>query len=403
MKKSVLFVDDETNILDGLRRMLITMKSEWDMTFVNSGSAALEFLSKKHVDIIVTDMRMPEMDGVELLTQVQSKFPGVIRIILSGHSDKTMIMKSVKLAHQFLTKPCPAEKIKDTINSAYSMLKILKNEDVKSMVSRIDSLPSLPDTYLKVVDEMNSEDCSVAKVGALISSDVGMSANVLKLVNSSFFGFSNHISSPMQAVSLLGLDVVKGVLLTSHLFHSFKDENTRNFSLEKMMSHSILVARIAKAIALHCKMDRKTVDDCFIAGILHDIGKLIMLANFKVTYNVIIDNSKQENKSLWVSEKDILGVTHSEIGAYLLGLWGMPNSIVEAVALHHTPNLSINGDISPLTAVHLANVFEHRHVVLHENYEEHTLDMEYINRIGLTESIAELEALGKNICDETIS
>lgn len=196
MKKSVLFVDDETNILDGLRRMLITMKSEWDMTFVNSGSAALEFLSKKHVDIIVTDMRMPEMDGVELLTQVQSKFPGVIRIILSGHSDKTMIMKSVKLAHQFLTKPCPAEKIKDTINSAYSMLKILKNEDVKSMVSRIDSLPSLPDTYLKVVDEMNSEDCSVAKVGALISSDVGMSANVLKLVNSSFFGFSNHISSP---------------------------------------------------------------------------------------------------------------------------------------------------------------------------------------------------------------
>ncbi len=403
MKKSVLFVDDETNILDGLRRMLITMKSEWDMNFVNSGAAALDFLSKKHVDIIVTDMRMPEMDGVELLTQVQSKFPGVIRIILSGHSDKTMIMKSVKLAHQFLTKPCPAEKIKDTINSAYSMLKILKNEDVKSMVSRIDSLPSLPDTYLKVVEEMNSEDCSVAKVGALISSDVGMSANVLKLVNSSFFGFTNHISSPMQAVGLLGLDVVKGVLLTSHLFHSFKDENTRNFSLEKMMSHSILVARIAKAVALQCKMNRKVVDDCFIAGILHDIGKLIMLANFKVTYNVIIDNSKQENKSLWVSEKDILGVTHSEIGAYLLGLWGMPNSIVEAVALHHTPNLSINEGISPLTAVHLANVFEHRHVVLHENYEEHGLDAEYIARIGLTDSINELETLGKNICDETIS
>lgn len=401
MKKSVLFVDDETNILDGLRRMLISMKSEWDMNFVNSGPAAMDFLSKKHVDIIVTDMRMPEMDGVELLTHVQAKFPSVIRIILSGHSDKTMIMKSVKLAHQFLTKPCPAEKIKETINSAYSMHKILKNDDVKSMVSRIDSLPSLPDTYLKVVDEMNSEDCSVAKVGALISSDVGMSANVLKLVNSSFFGFTNHISSPMQAVSLLGLDVVKGVLLTSHLFHSFKDENTRNFSLEKMMSHSILVARIAKAIALHCKMDRKTVDDCFIAGILHDIGKLIMLANFKVTYNVIIDNSKQENKSLWVSEKDILGVTHSEIGAYLLGLWGMPNGIVEAVALHHTPNLSISDSISPLTAVHLANVFEHRHVVLHEHYDEHNLDEEYIARTGLTESIASLEEIGKNICEET--
>ena len=401
MKKSVLFVDDEVNILDGLRRMLISMKSEWDMSFVNNGKEAMNFLSKKHVDIIVTDMRMPEMDGVELLAQVQSKYPGVIRIILSGHSDKNMIMKSIKMAHQFLTKPCPAEKIKETINMAYSLHKILKNEDVKTMVSRIESLPSLPDIYLKVVEEMNSEDCSVAKVGALISSDVGMSANVLKLVNSSFFGFANHISSPTQAVSLLGLDVVKGVLLTSHLFHSFKGEDTDSFSLEKMMSHSILVARISKAVAVQCKMNQKTVDDCFIAGILHDIGKLIMLANFKVTYKVIIDNSKQGNKSLWVSEKDILGVTHSEIGAYLLGLWGLPNSIVEAVALHHTPNLSINEGISPLTAVHLANVFEHKHVVFNENYDEHTLDEDYIARIGLTDSITELETLAKNICEET--
>jgi putative nucleotidyltransferase with HDIG domain len=311
-----------------------------------------------------------------------------------------MILKSVKLAHQFLTKPCPAEKIKETINMAYNLHKILQNEDVKNMVSRIDSLPSLPDIYLKVVDEMNKEDSSVAKIGALISSDIGMSANVLKLVNSSFFGFTNHISSPAQAVSLLGLDVVKGIILTSHLFHSFKNENSGNFSLEKMMSHSILVARISKAIAIYLKMGQKSVDDCFIAGILHDIGKLIMLANFKVTYNVVIDNTKENNKSLWLSENDILGVTHSEIGAYLLGLWGLPNSIVEAVALHHTPNLSIHNEITPLTTVHLANYFERKHLVVNNEYETHYIDTAYIDRLGLTNFMNDFENIGKNICGE---
>jgi putative nucleotidyltransferase with HDIG domain len=311
-----------------------------------------------------------------------------------------MILKSVKLAHQFLTKPCPAQKIKETINLAYNLHKILQNEDVKNMVSRIDSLPSLPDIYLKVVDEMNKDDCSVAQIGALISSDIGMSANVLKLVNSSFFGFTNHISSPAQAVSLLGLDVVKGIILTSHLFHSFKNESSGNFSLEQMMSHSILVARISKAIALHLKMDQKAVDDCFIAGILHDIGKLIMLANFKVTYKVVIDNSKEANKSLWLSENDILGVTHSEIGAYLLGLWGLPNSIVEAVALHHKPNLTIYNEITPLTTVHLANYFERRHETVSQNHEDHALDDSYIERLGLTNFINDFEGISRNICRE---
>lgn len=400
MKKSVLFVDDEMNILDGLRRMLSMMRNEWDMSFVNSGKEALEFLSRQHVDIIVTDMRMPEMDGVQLLTEVQAKFPGIIRIILSGHSDKTMILKSIKLAHQFLTKPCPADKIRETINLAYNLHKILKNDDVKSIVSKIDSLPSLPDVYFKVMEEMNSDDCSVGKIGALISSDMGMSANVLKLVNSSFFGFVNHISSPAQAVSLLGLDVVKGLMLTSHLFHTFKDTGTRNFSLEKLMSHCLLVANISKHIATALRLDKKTVDDCFIAGIMHDIGKLIMLANFKVTYNVIIENCQQTNKSLWYSENEILGVTHSEIGAYLLGLWGMPNSIVEAVALHHVPNLSIHSEVTPLTVVHMANVFEHSHIVLNKEYDKHQLSNEYIERVGLTGSLENVEQISRNVCDE---
>lgn len=400
MKKFILFVDDEINVLNGLRRMLFPMKKEWEMFFSISGDQALKVLSEKPIDVVVTDMRMPNMDGVQLLTEVHKRYPRVIRIILSGHSDQEMILKSVTLAHQFLTKPCPADKIKETVNSTYNLHKIIENEEAKAMVSKIESLPSLPTLYTQVIEETNKEDSSLGKVGELISMDVGMSANVLKLVNSSFFGLVNHISSPSQAVNLLGLEVVKGLILSSHLFHTFQDSESPLFSLEKMMNHCVLVARLSKHIAKELGMDKKQVDDCFIAGMLHDLGKLVLLANFKVSYDVVIQESRMNNRTIWVSEKDVLGTTHTEIGAYLLGLWGLPEDIIEAVALHHIPNFSMFDTITPLTAVHLANVFEHKIVVYNDNYDRHQLDIDYIERLGIQSKIDQIEASCIKICEE---
>jgi HD-like signal output (HDOD) protein len=398
VKKNILFVDDDINILNGLKRMLYPNKKEWNMYFVDSGQKALKLISEQPIDIIVTDMRMPQMDGIALLTEVQKKYPEIIRIVLSGHSDKNDILKTVNLAHQFLTKPCSSEKIKNVINKTFEIIKILNNEQVKQMVSKIEGLPSLPDAYYKINEEMKKSDCSLKKVAEIISSDVSMSANILKLVNSSFFGLANHISSPTQAVNLLGLDIIKGLLISSHVFQELEMPKISGFSVKQLMNHSLLVGTLAKAIAVKQKVDKNIIDDSFIAGILHDLGKIILLSKFNITYKIVIEESKSKNITIVDAENQVLGVTHAAVGAYLLGLWGLSDAIVEAVALHHQPNYTSKDYFIPLTAVHFANYFEHKFIVINDDYIARNFDEDYLLRIGLEKNFEEWQNLSENIC-----
>jgi len=200
--KRILFVDDESMVLDGLRRMLRGMRNEWEMEFAASGHEALGILAGRQFDVIVTDMRMPGMDGCQLLNHVKKLHPQVVRIVLSGQSDNDMIMKSVGPAHQFLSKPCDAEILKTTVARVCSMWNLLDDEALIKVVSGIESLPSLPQLYSEVVDEVNSAEGSLNRVGEIISKDSGMSAKILQLVNSAFFGLPRQVTSPVRAVQL---------------------------------------------------------------------------------------------------------------------------------------------------------------------------------------------------------
>ena len=400
MKKKIIFVDDEINIINALKRMLFPMQKEWEMHFVDSGEKALEFMANNPVDIIVTDMRMPEMDGVTLLTEVQKRHPEVIRIVLSGYSDQKDILKTVNLAHQFLSKPCSSQKLKEVINNTFEIIKILNNEDAKRKISKIDSLPSLPDTYQQINEEMNKEDCSLKKIADIIASDIGMSANILKLVNSSFFGLTNNVSSPHQAVNLLGLDILKGLLISSHLFQELKFPKLTGFSIKKLMNHSLMVGNLSKIIAVANNANKKVIDDSFIAGMLHDVGKLILLSNFTVSYQVVINEVRNENLPIVQVENSVLGISHAEIGAYLLGLWGLSESIVEAVALHHKPNFTSHDEFTPLTAIHFANSFEHELIVHNSKYASHPFDKDYMKRLKLEDKIDEWKRICEKKCKE---
>ena len=219
--KRILFVDDEPMVLDGLRRMLRGMRNEWEMEFATSGHDALKILDGKRFNVIVTDMRMPGMDGCQLLNHVKELHPQVVRIVLSGHSDKDMVLKSIGPVHQFLSKPCDAETIKTTVARVCSMRDIMEDEALIKVVSGVESLPSLPELYSEVVDEVNSAEGSLNRVGEIISRDSGMSAKILQLVNSAFFGLPRHITSPVRAVQLLGLETVKALVLTVKIFSMF--------------------------------------------------------------------------------------------------------------------------------------------------------------------------------------
>ncbi len=388
MKKRVLFVDDETMVLQGLQRMLRPMRNDWDMEFVESGAVALERMALAPVDVVVSDMRMPGMNGAQLLTEVMKRFPKTVRIILSGHADHDLVLKAVGSTHQYLHKPCEPELLKATVQRAVALGDSLDNDQVKSLVSQMSRLPSLPVIYLRVVEELQSADASLTRVGDIIAKDVGMSAQVLKLVNSAFFGLRRRVANASDAVNYLGLDTIKALVLSLHTFSQYENTDLGGISMVALRNHSLITAACAKHIARIENADAKLVDEAFIGGLLHDTGKLVLAANFSAQYARAMQLAQDGGLSFTAAEHGVFGCTHADVGGYLLGLWGLPVPVVECVSYHHHPNRTLENAFSPLTAVHAANVLSY--VVDQEAIagRRPEFDMDYLTRVGKTGRVA---------------
>ena len=387
MKKRILFVDDEANILQGLRRMLHPMRREWDMTFTEDGQAALEILAQDHFDVVVSDMRMPGMDGAQLLNHVMTQYPQTVRIILSGHSDRDIILGSVGSTHQFLAKPCEAEILKTTVARACTLRDFLADETLKRVVSGMQCLPSLPTLYLEVVEEAEAPNGSLEKIGKIIERDMAMTAKVLQLVNSAFFGLRRQVSSPLQAVSLLGIDTIKALILSAQVFGHFHLQHTPSFSLHDLWHHSMAIAACTKRIAQSENCQRPLMNAMFMAGLLHDVGKLVLAANLPQQYEEALQRMQTEGLADWQVEQAVLGTSHAEVGAYLLGLWGLPEPIVEALAFHHSPSACTDRSLSPLTTVHVANGLLHTSGMQDMTAAGAWLDHAYVTQVGLVDRL----------------
>jgi putative nucleotidyltransferase with HDIG domain len=355
MKKQILFVDDEPNVLNGLQRMLRGFRNEWDMYFALSGAAALDIIETKPIDVIISDMRMPRMNGAELLQEVMRRRPGTIRIILSGQADSDLILKSFGVAHQYISKPCNSETFKSSVFRAIELRKLLQDENLKALVSNMGELPSVPALYVEMAQELQALEASIPKVGQIVARDPAMTTKILQLANSAFFGRQHQISSASEAVAYLGLDLIRNLFLAVHAFKQFEPSKKCQFSIEQLWEHSISTATIARKIAKEEEADNKLADDAFTAGLLHDIGKLILACRLPEAYAEAEGRAKMNGLPLWLAEYQVLSTTHAEVGAYLFGLWGLSDSIVEATAYHHSPSKSSNSRFSALTAVHAAD------------------------------------------------
>ena len=387
MKRKILFVDDELNVLQGLKRMLRGMRNEWDMAFAESGEEAMRLLEADPFEVVVTDMRMPGMNGAELLKRVQEKHPEIVRIVLSGHSEQELILKSVRTAHQYLSKPCDADTLKNTVSRACALRELLKDNGLKKVVSNIDTLPSLPRLYQEIMAELQSEDASIDKVAKIISEDVGMSAKILQMVNSAFFALPRHIKNIGQAVNLLGLETIKALVLSAQIFGQFENKGVSASFLEKLWAHCMGTAAFAKAIAKEESLARDAVDDAFLAGMLHDVGKLILSTGLPEKYSKIVKQAGENGASLTEIEQEMLGTTHSAVGAYLMGLWGFPDNVVEAIAFHHSPETCPAKTMGGLAAVHVADALEHAFGPEGIRTDEAQVNSEFLCQIGVGEKL----------------
>jgi len=391
--KHILFVDDEARVRESLQRQLRPFSDAWQMTFVGSGKEALETLDRGGIDVLVTDLGMPGMTGPELLKIAMERHPKVARLVLAPPSDQPYVMTCAAATHQFLNRPCDPEILRTAIQRACDVETSLRREQIGRLVARMDRLPSLPDLYVALVDKMADPECGIDDVAAIVARDISMTARILKLVNSAFFGLRQQVANPSEAVNYLGLDTIKALVLSINAFAQFERVPLGALSLEALWNHSLLTGGCAKLVAEIEGGSARLLDEAFVSGMLHDTGKLALAANFPKEYTRVSTEAAKAPGGLLAAEEAVFGATHAEVGGYMLGLWGLPGAIVDAVTWHHAPIACVETTFSPLTCVHVGNVWAHDG----NGDASSPIDKAYIERIGMANRLAEWQ----RACHET--
>jgi putative nucleotidyltransferase with HDIG domain len=339
----ILFVDDEPSLLQAMKLALHDMQGEWNMEFVSSGAAALASLAKLPADVIVTDMLMPVMDGWQLLAEVKRLYPQTSRLVLSGNADQKSIMRSVGTAQIYLAKPCGTGTLKAAIAQTQSLKGLLSSDWLAKLVGEVGSLPSPPKAFQEIMACIQNPLATLADAAKIIVRDAAMTANIMKLVNSAFFGARSRVASVDRAVAYLGLNTLSALVLGHGVFQSSAPVKIAGFSMEALWKHSQETALAARAISVAERLPAVSAEEAFLAGLLHDIGRVLFATR-------IVSGGDDAAQ---------MEVHHGEVGAYLLGLWGFPNSIVEAVAYHHVPSRAAAADLSLVGIVHIADRLIH--------------------------------------------
>ena len=400
-KRTLLFVDDEPNVLAGLRRTFRPHRDDWNFLFAEGAKVALSVLSKRYVDVVVTDMRMPNVDGAQLLKIVQDRYPTVIRVMLSGQSDEESIQQSITRSHQYFTKPCDPIELFDAVNRSCVLRDRIVNSSIQALVSRTSSLPSIPKIYSQVVEELKSPNACLRTVADLVAQDVAMSAKLLQLVNSSFFALKGKVESPAQAAALLGINLLRPIVLTVGIFSQFNVREESQFSLEAFSDHSMAVGKVAELIARDVGAEKQVIDDSQMAGLVHDVGQLLLASRLPEEYDQLHTIVCTSDADLLLTEEKFFGTTHHAIGAHLLGLWGLPQDIVEAVACHRNPRDITTNEFTPLVAVHVANALINQTNLANPIERSCDLDEQWLKDIGYEEQLEVWRALvGSTLCEE---
>lgn len=385
MNINILFVDDDLDVINGYKRMLFLYRKEWNQYFASGGAEALGIMEANNIDVIISDMKMPNMDGLELLNIVQKRFPNTLRIILSGHQDELKIIRSLTSAHQFLIKPCDANQIKKTIENAFSLRKLLENKEVIDIINGLGELPSLPEIYLKLEREMSSENVSFQKMTQIITKDPALTAKILQTVNSGFFGLPRRITDLIEALSYLGINMIKSIILYLETFSLKNYPPGVANHITEIATHCMETAAIGKIISKYEKLNKQLADDIFISCILHEVGKLILLK--MPDYVSKIEELRQAKNLNWIeAETEIYGFTHESVGAYLLGIWGLPKTIIESAAFLHNPSVLDIEALNCLTIVHISNSLA-EYTSDEFNYNELNIDRKLMEKLMLIEKI----------------
>lgn len=400
MTPRILFVDDESEVLEGLRVRLRQRRQQWSMTFARGAKEALSALEKEPFNIVVSDLRMPEMDGAALMQHIRSTSPSTSRVMLSGHGEERLVMRAMACSHEFLPKPSPPGVLEGTIERICALQAVVQDTHVKEAVGRIGSLPSQPTIYTELMAALADQRSSPEEVAGILLTDVPLCAQLLHIVNSAYFRLSRPIVKIDDAVLYLGLATVRQLVLVAEVFQSVDSgSSAARTSVEELQDHCLLTGSIASSLM----SGHPHRDIAFVAALLHDIGKLVIATQLSDRARMIAQRVEQRNEPMNESELALFGTTHAEIGAHLLGLWQLPFSVVEVVANHHAPARLRPSELDALMAVHVADFLaqEQRAVRRGESATRSSrLDLALLERLDLDKHLDDWRALAKALAEK---
>lgn len=374
--RSVLFVDDEPKVLEGLENLMFPFMDEWEVSTAQSGQEALDFLVDTPIDVLVTDMRMPGMGGPELLEAVKAKYPKIVRFVLSGHSELEAALKAMPVAHQFLSKPCDANTLTGALERACNLQQVIDDATMREVLGTIDQLPARPVTYARLTQIMAQEDWSLGAVAQVVEQDLAIATKVLHVASTAFFSRGQTVCDVRQAVPRLGAKFVRDLVLAFEVYTGFAGAN--GLDIDLIQSQGFAVGAIAKEM-----VPEELKEDAFLAGLVQDIGRLVLATSLPEKSAAVQALVKEKDIPPHQAEHELFGVTHAEIGAYLLGLWGMSYPVIESVANHHTPQRVQTGEFSIACAIDVANALYAEALT----GEVAALDTEYLTRIGVGDQV----------------
>jgi HD-like signal output (HDOD) protein/CheY-like chemotaxis protein len=347
----LLFVDDDPVVLEQIRGELGHARLQYDAVFVEDGASALAAVEGGEFDAIVTDLRMPKMDGAELLSQVRNRHPKVVRICMSGAVDDADFMRAMPVAQQFLSKPIVGEALREVVNRACSLNSILHHQGIRALVGRLTSLPATAQTFHELSEAMTQPNAHTADISRIVSKDTALCLKTLQIVNSSFFRRSAPITSIHAAVTFVGMEMIRSLALSACMFNALDASPAASKLLRDLQSRSMRKAHFARTLL----KESRHADEAFTAALLLDVGQAVLAMCSPQMFSEVIQIARESNRPWHEVEKEAFGVAHPEVGAYLLGLWGLPLELIEAVAYHHTPSRVKHAQTAMLAAVHVAD------------------------------------------------
>jgi putative nucleotidyltransferase with HDIG domain len=387
MKKNILLLDEDAQVLKALKRSLRKLKDQYNVFYAQSAKEALAQLDQDVIDVLITEVRLINSDSELFLRSFIKRHPSAARIVLTGYTAIDAIFKFAGLAHQLLAKPWSDQMLIETIQRADLISRMLSDNRLKQTLNLIENFPSIPSVYMELTEKLKNSEVSIEEIGAVIIRDPSLTIKLLQIVNSPYYGLPMPVTDPQKAVNLLGLDIVKGFALSSGIFKQYEKTSITGLHIDNLWQHSLKSANIVRQIAKQEHLGKTIEEASFIASLLHDVGKIIIASNLPNEHKEICNREASDGLPGWQAEQTVLGVSHSEIGAYLLGLWGLPLTIVKAVQEHHRPNVDEHTQIDQTVLVHVANAIEKASVTPSKDPVA-DLNAEVISRLHLGESIA---------------